>query len=58
MEKFAWETTAALKEYLAAHPIPVFDPLNAYQWLIYAPLHTLRHMKQVAEVEATSGYPE
>jgi uncharacterized damage-inducible protein DinB len=58
MEKFARETTAPLKEHLAAHPMPVFDPLNAYQWLIYAPLHTQRHVKQIAEVKATAGYPE
>lgn len=58
MLKFAQETTAPLKEHLAAHPMPVFDPLNAYQWLIYAPLHTQRHLKQIAEVKATAGYPE
>jgi uncharacterized damage-inducible protein DinB len=58
MVKFARETTAPLKEHLAAHPMPVFDPLNAYQWLIYAPLHTQRHLKQIAEVKATAGYPE
>ena len=56
--KFAQETTAPLKEHLAPHPMPVFDPLNAYQWLIYAPLHTQRHLKQIAEVKATPGYPQ
>ena len=58
MVKFARETTATLKEHLAPHPMPVFDPLNAYQWLIYAPLHTQRHVKQILEVKATAGYPE
>lgn len=58
MVKFAQETTVPLKEHLAAHPMPIFDPLNAYQWLIYAPLHTQRHVKQIAEVKATAGYPE
>ena len=29
----------------------------AYQWLIYAQLHTMRHDKQIAEVKATAGYP-
>jgi hypothetical protein len=56
--KFTQDTDAALKEHLAPHPMPVFDPLNAYQWLIYAPLHTMRHDKQIAEVKATPGYPK
>ena len=56
--KFAQETGAPLKEHLAKHPMPMFDPLNAYQWLIYAPLHTERHVKQIAEVKGTSGYPQ
>lgn len=55
--KFAEETGAPLKEHLAKHPMPMFDPLNAYQWLIYIPLHTERHVKQIAEVKGTSGYP-
>jgi hypothetical protein len=32
--------------------------LNAYQWLIYLPLHTERHDKQIAEVKASPGYPK
>jgi len=55
--KFAAETQLALKEHTADHPFPVFGTLNAYQWLIYVPLHTLRHDKQIAEVKATPGYP-
>jgi len=57
LEKFARETEAGLKEHTAEHPFPMFSPLNAYQWLIYAPLHTMRHDKQIAEVKATEGYP-
>ncbi|MBI3695321.1 MAG: DinB family protein, partial [Acidobacteria bacterium] len=56
--KFAAETELALKQYTADHPFPVFGTLNAYQWLIYAPLHTMRHDKQIAEVKATAGYPK
>ena len=56
--RFAKENTDALKEHLAEHPMPVFNPLNAYQWLIYIPLHNLRHEKQIAEVKATAGYPK
>lgn len=56
--KFAKETEASLKQYTVEHPFPVFNTLNAYQWLIYAPLHTMRHDKQIAEVKATPGYPK
>ena len=55
--KFASETQLALKEQTLLHPFPVFGTLNAYQWLIYVPLHTIRHDKQIAEVKATAGYP-
>jgi hypothetical protein len=56
--KFAQETDVALKEHTTEHPFPVFGTLNAYQWLIYGPLHTMRHDKQIAEVKATAGYPK
>jgi len=55
--RFATETQAPLKEYTADHPFPVFGTLSAYEWLIYVPLHTMRHDKQIAEVKATPGYP-
>ena len=58
IEKFAKETQIALKEYTVQHPFEIFNTLNAYQWLIYAPLHTERHDKQIAEVKATPGYPK
>jgi hypothetical protein len=35
-----------------------FGTLNGYHWLIYAPLHTMRHDKQIAEVKGTAGYPQ
>jgi hypothetical protein len=54
---FASETQMALKEHTVMHPFPAFGTLNAYQWLIYVPLHTLRHNKQIVEVKATPGYP-
>lgn len=56
--KFAKETDLPLKQFTAEHPFPVFGTLNAYQWLIYGPLHTMRHDKQIAEVKATAGYPQ
>ena len=54
---FASETQMAWKEHTVVHPFPALATLNAYQWLIYVPLHTIRHGKQIAEVKATPGYP-
>jgi hypothetical protein len=58
IEKFAEGTELALKEYTAEHPFEFFNTLSAYQWLLYLPLHTERHDKQIAEVKATAGYPK
>jgi len=55
--KFATYTQLAVKEHTAVHAFPVFGTLNAYQWLIYVPLHTLRHEKQIQEIKKTPGYP-
>ena len=55
--KFAEETDLALKEHLSPHPFPIFNPLNAYQWILYIPLHNMRHDKQIEEVKATAGFP-
>jgi hypothetical protein len=46
-----------VKEHIVVHPFPVFGPLNAYDWLIYVPLHTIRHSRQIVEVQQTAGYP-
>jgi hypothetical protein len=46
-----------LKRYTQEHPFPIFGWLNAHQWLIYVPLHTIRHSKQIREVQETAGYP-
>jgi hypothetical protein len=56
--KFAEETDLPLKQLTAVHPFPVFNTLNAYQWLIYIPLHNLRHDMQIAEVKASPSYPK
>jgi len=55
--KFAQTTDVMLKEHLAPHPFPMFNPLNAYQWVLYIPLHNMRHDKQIAEVKSTPGFP-
>jgi hypothetical protein len=55
--RFVEETQLPLKEHLTAHPFPIFNPLNAYQWALYIPLHNERHDKQIEEVKATPGFP-
>jgi len=55
--KFVQDTQLPLEEHNSEHPFPVFKTLNAYQWLLYIPLHNLRHNQQIAEVKATPGYP-
>lgn len=54
--RFAAETEVALKQFIVENAF--FGPLNGYQWLIYAPLHTMRHVKQILEVKSWAGYPE
>ncbi|HVR29353.1 MAG TPA: DinB family protein [Thermoanaerobaculia bacterium] len=49
---------APAKEHIVEHPFPVFGSLNAYDWLIYVPLHTVRHSRQIVEVQETAGYPQ
>jgi len=50
------ETEAPLKAHTAANPF--FGTLNAHQWLLYIPLHHLRHNLQIAEVKSSSSYPQ
>ena len=40
-----------------ASSIECVAPVSGYDRLVYAPLHTLRHIKQIAEVKGTAGYP-
>jgi hypothetical protein len=56
--KFAQETDIALKEHTLEHPFPIFGTLNAYDWLIYIPLHNIRHNQQLAAVKASAGFPQ
>ncbi|MBI1763019.1 MAG: DinB family protein [Acidobacteria bacterium] len=55
--KFAETTQLPLKAHTAEHPFPVFGTLNAYQWVIYIPLHNIRHNQQIAEVKANPNFP-
>lgn len=56
--RFIAETNVAWKERTAEHPFAMFNTLNAQQWFLYIPWHTMRHLKQIAEVKATAGYPK
>jgi uncharacterized damage-inducible protein DinB len=56
--EFIRKTELPLNEHTAEHPFPIFNTLSAYQWVIYIPLHNLRHNQQIAEVKATAGYPK
>jgi DinB superfamily len=55
--KFAEETKLPVKAHTLDHPFPVFNTLNAYQWLIYIPLHNIRHNKQIEEVKSDPKFP-
>jgi hypothetical protein len=52
--QFLQETTAANVDAFPklTHPHPWFGPLNALQWLIFAPLHENIHHKQIEEIIA------
>jgi len=56
--KFINDTDAPLESHTSNHPAPVFGTLNAYQWLIYIPLHNMRHNQQIAEVKNSPGFPK
>ena len=53
--QYARETDAPLKAHTAADPF--FGSLNAHQWLLYIPLHHLRHNQQIVEVKSSAAYP-
>jgi len=48
--QFIEQVDQPVKDHLAEHPFPVFNMLNAYHWLLYIPLHNVRHNQQIAEV--------
>ena len=54
--EFARTTEAPLASHV--HPSPFFGPLNAYHWLLYIPLHHMRHAAQMAEVMDSPGFPK
>jgi len=56
--RFARETDAPLKAHTHDHAMRFFGTLNAHQWLIYVPLHTIRHARQIAAVKSQPAYPK
>jgi hypothetical protein len=52
---YAEQTEAPLKAHTS--PNPFFGALNAHQWLLYIPLHNMRHDLQIAEVKTSPDYP-
>jgi uncharacterized damage-inducible protein DinB len=56
--KFAEETQLPVKSHTLDHPFPIFGTLNAYQWLIYVPLHNMRHNQQIVEVKSNPNFPK
>ena len=53
---YARDTDKPLKAHTS--PNPFFGDLNAHQWLLYVPLHTIRHNQQIAEVKAAPAFPK
>ncbi len=54
---FAETTHESLKSHTLDHHRPTYGTLNAYQWLLYIPLHHQRHLDQIDEVKAAPGFP-
>ena len=54
---FAETTQQPLKAHTLDHHRPAYGTLNAYQWLLYIPLHHQRHFEQIAEVASAPGFP-
>jgi hypothetical protein len=47
-----------IKNHTVKHPFPIFGWLNGQDWLLYLPLHTVRHCKQIIEVQSDPKYPK
>lgn len=56
--EFAAHTELPLKAVTVDHPFPIFGTLSGYQWLLYIPLHNVRHNQQIDEVKSSDGFPK
>jgi len=48
----------AIKDHTSQHPVPQIGWLNAYDWLNLLTMHTVRHSKQIIEVQEGANYPK
>ncbi len=56
--EFATTTDAPLRAHHLDHHRPMYGALDAYQWLLYIPMHHQRHLAQIAEIRAAPGFPD
>lgn len=54
---FAQTTGRPLRAHTLDHHRALVGALDAYQWLLYIPLHHQRHLAQIADIKASPGYP-
>jgi hypothetical protein len=54
---FTETTTEPLKAHTLDHHRAEVGTINAYQWLLYIPLHTRRHLNQIREIQTVLEYP-
>ncbi len=47
-----------IKDHTMQHPVPQIGWLNAYDWLNLLTMHTVRHSKQIVEVQEDPNYPK
>lgn len=47
-----------IKDRTMMNPFPQIGWMNLHDWLTLAPLHVIRHSKQIAEVQQDAKYPE
>lgn len=55
---FAKGNRDPLKAHTQDHQRPVYGTLNAYQWLLFIPLHNIRHIQQIEEIKTLDGFPQ
>jgi hypothetical protein len=48
----------AIKDHTMQHPVPALGWMNGYDWLNLLTMHTVRHSKQIVEVQEDPNYPK
>ena len=57
VRQFVEQLQGDVRAHIVEHPFPFFGDLSAYEWTLYIPLHTVRHTRQLIEVQEDPGYP-